>query len=331
MLCLFFINGYAQDILLDDVNYIHPMEDYEYLFDTLSAHGLNIHFVSEEGWGNLINMDAIWIGDAREYYNYETKTDIQNYSRNGGKIFVGKPNGEMMYINDFLMDFGWRTTLSIYRRTPGDLGHYDTTCYILPLQPLTDEIELFVLENTELIDCGYNAFPFAFYKCDPYRVVAAISYPFLHEGNCSSYVIILTGIHSWETRFEIIPENYRFATNIFLTACGVEGYELEPCQRPIGSYCERVPNPFTPNGDGINDYAQFLFYGLEIRTATIYIYNIHGHEVKQINVPEGANAKASAQWDGKDNNRNPLPQGVYLYVIENGGEIVCEGTVCIAR
>jgi hypothetical protein len=58
---------------------------------------------------------------------------------------------------------------------------------------------------------------------------------------------------------------------------------------------------------------------------------MHGHEVRKINIPTGANAKAAAKWDGKDNNGNAVTQGLFIYTIESGGEVVCEGTITIAR
>ncbi len=95
--------------------------------------------------------------------------------------------------------------------------------------------------------------------------------------------------------------------------------------------CIVCPNPFTPNNDGINDYAQFEFEGMEQNEGMIYIFDIHGHKVKSIDVPEGTNAKINARWYGRDKNDKPLPQGLYLFTIESDGETVCEGTITIAR
>ena len=98
-----------------------------------------------------------------------------------------------------------------------------------------------------------------------------------------------------------------------------------------GSGCSRVPNPFTPNSDRQNDRCQFTFPGLVYEVGHIYIYDILGNLVRRIDVPKGEYAKDYAVWNGCDSNGKPLPQGVYVYVIEVGGEVVCEGTVTIAR
>ncbi len=126
-----------------------------------------------------------------------------------------------------------------------------------------------------------------------------------------------------------------FAKNIFLSATNFPGYEIQNCKKPIfidDLYnCIFFPNPFTPNSDGMNDYVQFDFMSLSFLPANIYIYDVHSVLVRQISVPAGADAKRSARWDGLDNNGKPLPQGLYIYVIEVDGEIVCKGTVTIAR
>ncbi len=53
--------------------------------------------------------------------------------------------------------------------------------------------------------------------------------------------------------------------------------------------------------------------------------------MKEFAVPISPEANDYARWRGLDKNNNPLPQGIYIYVIESNGEIVCEGTVIIAR
>jgi len=100
---------------------------------------------------------------------------------------------------------------------------------------------------------------------------------------------------------------------------------------PCPHRCERFPNPITPNFDAINDFAQFEFDGIFVKPARIHIFDIHGHEIQTIDVPAGLSAKQHARWDGTDDGGNPVPEGVYIYTIEVAGEIVCEGTVTVAR
>ena len=100
---------------------------------------------------------------------------------------------------------------------------------------------------------------------------------------------------------------------------------------PTDMPCARMPNPFTPNGDGKNDYCQFFAPGMGYDKLEISIFNIHDVLIREISVPAGENAKKLARWDGLDNNGKPVPEGLYLYVIEANGEIVCDGTITVAR
>ncbi len=95
--------------------------------------------------------------------------------------------------------------------------------------------------------------------------------------------------------------------------------------------CARIPNPFTPNGDGINDLCYFSAPGFGYEEGTIYIYDLHGVLLRSIDVPAGFGWKGFAAWDGRDSTGNDVPEGLYLYIVEVGGEIVCEGTVALAR
>ena len=96
--------------------------------------------------------------------------------------------------------------------------------------------------------------------------------------------------------------------------------------------CDRRPNPFTPGDENrINDYCQFEFPDMGSKDGTIYIYDLYSVLVREISVPAGAGAKEAARWWGDDKNGKPVEPGVYLWVIEVDGEIVCEGTVCIAK
>ncbi len=333
----------AQDILIDDVNTVWDW-DWDTYTDTLTSNGAAIHYVSFEGWTDIMNMDMLWIpkllNDA--YYDSPTKSILQCFVRDGGRIVIWHSDQWTLPTNDLLTDTGWETTMEIF-----DMGIHcqEQIRCTFSFSPFTDNVDSLITIGPTIISCGEHAYPFAFIDSFCSQAIVAMSYPFLHEENCSSYILLVTGTYAftWSPCRDsgYFADKGRFASNILLTAAGVPGYELEPGAIPGGGnaceeipeeyYCTRVPNLFTPNEDGFNDYCQFEFDGMGNSEGTIYIYNIHGHEVKQINVPEGANAKTAAQWHGTDNHGNPLPQGVYMYVIESGGEIVCEGTVVIAR
>lgn len=77
------------------------------------------------------------------------------------------------------------------------------------------------------------------------------------------------------------------------------------------SSCEDIviPNIFTPNGDGINDYFEISYLGSQ--SFSIQIFNRWGHLVFESPHPGYA-------WDGRSNSGEIHPNGVYFYVISVG-------------
>jgi gliding motility-associated-like protein len=91
--------------------------------------------------------------------------------------------------------------------------------------------------------------------------------------------------------------------------------------------CLSHPKPFTPNNDNINDVV-FIEYPKRFeREATIKIYDVNNVEIKTVGVSSGSRYF----WDGKDSKNIPARQGVYIYVVEVEGEVVCTGTIVLAR
>lgn len=77
----------------------------------------------------------------------------------------------------------------------------------------------------------------------------------------------------------------------------------------IGASDLRIPNAFTPNGDGINDIWRVAYRSLLSFSCTIF--DRYGNEIYSFNDPTGG-------WDGKYKGKNVKP-GVYFYVIEAEG------------
>jgi gliding motility-associated-like protein len=86
-----------------------------------------------------------------------------------------------------------------------------------------------------------------------------------------------------------------------------------------------VPNAFTPNGDGINDY--FTVKGDNIKTISGKIFNRWGQELYKF-------TDANSKWDGKYNNKE-VSEGVYFYsievVFENGEVQLKHGSIQLIR
>ena len=78
-----------------------------------------------------------------------------------------------------------------------------------------------------------------------------------------------------------------------------------------------IPNVFTPNGDGINDY--FIVESKSLRTINVEVFSRSGIMVYNFS-GDGAGLKDWQGWDGNVNNssRKATP-GVYFYIIRARG------------
>ena len=97
--------------------------------------------------------------------------------------------------------------------------------------------------------------------------------------------------------------------------------------------CYLHPNPFTPNSDGKNDFAVFDYPNMFSESAELAIYDMRGVEVYRENIGPvtGFPDVEPREWLGVDKNGNPLPPGIYMYIVLLDGEVVCSGTVVIAK
>ncbi len=83
------------------------------------------------------------------------------------------------------------------------------------------------------------------------------------------------------------------------------------------------PNPFTPNGDGVNDIIGFYFDEINNDPVKIKIFNRKGRMVRTLdNV---------TTWDGKNDDGNLMLPGLYLWQVEIGGIVRKKATAVLAR
>lgn len=79
-----------------------------------------------------------------------------------------------------------------------------------------------------------------------------------------------------------------------------------------------APNPFTPNGDAINDVVHISYKLLRVTSqvpVSVEIFDLSGRLVEQVYVGEDSIGEYSHAWTGTDLSNQLVPPGLYLYRI----------------
>ena len=74
---------------------------------------------------------------------------------------------------------------------------------------------------------------------------------------------------------------------------------------------QNYPNPFNPE-------TEISFQLPEANHVVIKIYNVRGEEIRTLTDGQYQVGGHQIRWDGKDNNGNLVPSGVYLYQLQAG-------------
>ena len=87
-----------------------------------------------------------------------------------------------------------------------------------------------------------------------------------------------------------------------------------------------IPNVFTPNGDGTNDF--FTIRSAGVKEISLQIFNRWGEKMYELTGPK-------ASWDGVGSNGTKVADGTYFYFVKAYGydskEIEQHGTVNLFR
>ena len=84
-----------------------------------------------------------------------------------------------------------------------------------------------------------------------------------------------------------------------------------------------MPNVFTPNGDRQNDYFEFLGNRNLIECIEMQVFNRWGNLIFE-------STPGHASWDGRNFSGEPVPEGVYFYIVDVNG-IIQKGSVQLLR
>jgi len=87
------------------------------------------------------------------------------------------------------------------------------------------------------------------------------------------------------------------------------------------------PNPFTPNGDGFNDYVEFSFSESDSRPPVIQIYNLRGKKIRDLD----GYTDPAYRWYGTDSHGHDVEPGVYIYVFKLENHQTSNGTITLIR
>jgi len=97
------------------------------------------------------------------------------------------------------------------------------------------------------------------------------------------------------------------------------------------------PNPFSPDGDGIDDQLQ-IEYKFPSRSVVIdlFIFDSLGRKVRRLLNSTTAGSEGSISWDGLDDRHRTLPIGIYIIYLEatsptEGKVYSVKGVVVLAR
>ena len=103
------------------------------------------------------------------------------------------------------------------------------------------------------------------------------------------------------------------AANYTLTIQDENGCEIDTSFQIIDQDCNiLIPNVFTPDGDGLNDFFGVVsLYDFRGKITLFKVFNRWGQKVIDL---QNQNIE-DAIWDGRQNNK-PLPSDVYVYMIE---------------
>lgn len=124
-----------------------------------------------------------------------------------------------------------------------------------------------------------------------------------------------------------IPQAAEGSAQFTVTATNSNGCSAQESVSYNFKRCLAVPNAFTPNDDGVNDYFAPLLFGSNTAIATFQVYNRWGTKVFEA-TPD------KQRWDGKHDNEE-APSDVYAYYIvlryANGESETLKGDVTLLR
>jgi hypothetical protein len=129
------------------------------------------------------------------------------------------------------------------------------------------------------------------------------------------------------------PRNWSTCSNILGGTPGKTN-SINATSIKSSSIISVAPNPFSPDGDGFEDYC-IIRYNLPMMTSTLNlkIYDIKGRLVRALANGEFAGAQGEIVWDGIDDDKQRVRIGVYVVFLEatdqSSGKVVTSKTAAV--
>ncbi|MCX6122519.1 MAG: lamin tail domain-containing protein [Ignavibacteriales bacterium] len=113
------------------------------------------------------------------------------------------------------------------------------------------------------------------------------------------------------------PRNWSTCTNILGGTPG-KANSIVTTSIPSSSMISISPNPFSPDGDGFEDFC-IIRYNLPVMTSTVNlrIYDIKGRLIRTLANGELAGAHGEIVWDGFCNDKQRARIGIYIIFLES--------------
>ena len=92
-----------------------------------------------------------------------------------------------------------------------------------------------------------------------------------------------------------------------------------PLREPLIVSVDVMPNPFTPNGDGINDETLIRYSLLHLTapaSVEVKVYGLSMRKVTTLYAGKDINGNYTQIWDGKDDGGRMVCPGIYIYRIQ---------------
>ena len=233
-----------------------------------------------------------------------TATDASCYGTSDGTATITATGGTQPYA------YAWTGGFTGYQATNLNAGTYIVT--------ITDN------NNCQTVDTAVIASPSAI------AVSEVMTSPSCIDNNDGSIAVTATGgqspyIYLWNNRDTDSLAEELTAGTYYLTLTDNNGCEtIKTYELPDGTEtCLKIPDIFTPNGDGTND--TWIIEGIDLYPdATVEIYNRWGDLIFK---STGYTEPWDGTWHGKE-----LPISSFIYIINlNNGADPIQGIVTIKR